>query len=88
MAWAVQLAKKADRALEDLPPAIYLPIRHAIDELAKDPFQGDVLPLHGKQWKGFKRKRVGDYRIIFTLSYETHLITIHAVVRRSEKTYR
>jgi mRNA-degrading endonuclease RelE of RelBE toxin-antitoxin system len=63
-------------------------VRRAIDRLAEDPHRGDVLPLQGKDWKGYFRKRAGDFRIVFTLDQTARAVTIHAVLRRSEKTYR
>jgi mRNA-degrading endonuclease RelE of RelBE toxin-antitoxin system len=47
-----------------------------------------VRPLQGKQWKGYYRKRIGDFRVIFTLDRAMRTVTIHAILRRSEKTYR
>jgi mRNA-degrading endonuclease RelE of RelBE toxin-antitoxin system len=32
-----------------------------------------VTPLKGKPWKGYYRKRTGDYRIIFFMHHEQHL---------------
>jgi mRNA-degrading endonuclease RelE of RelBE toxin-antitoxin system len=44
--------------------------------------------LKGSEWKGCFRKRVGDYRMIFTLDHDAHAVMVLAVLRRSEKTYR
>jgi len=63
-------------------------MERAINDLARDPIKGDVLPLHGAEWKGCFRKRVGDHRIIFTQDHDAKVVTILAVLRRSEKTYR
>jgi len=37
---------------------------------------------------GCLRKRVGAYRIIFTIDHEASEVTVLAILRRSEKTYR
>jgi mRNA interferase RelE/StbE len=40
-------------------------------------------PLIG-QWSGFYRLRVGDYRVIYSLDHEVHLIVIEIIGHRSE----
>jgi mRNA-degrading endonuclease RelE of RelBE toxin-antitoxin system len=56
--------------------------------MAEDPFRGDVVPLKGKEWKGYYRKRVGRYRIIFVPRQNERVIDIAAILARDEKTYR
>ncbi len=53
-----------------------------------DPFQGDVKALQGKAWKGYYRKRTGDYRIIFFPHREQRIVDVAWVALKSEKTYR
>lgn len=48
----------------------------------------DVIPLKGTEWKGYYRKRVGPYRIIFTLNRKAMTVAISAILIRSEKLYR
>ncbi len=88
MAWAVSLAKRAARQLDELPAADWPRVRRAIDDLAEEPLRGNVVPLQGPEWKSHFRKRVGNFRIIFTLDRAAQLVTVYAVLRRSEKTYR
>ena len=88
MPWTVSLAKKAARDLDRLPGTDWPGVRRAIDGLAENPHRGDVRPLHGKDWKGYFRKRAGDFRIVFTLDHAARAVVIQAVLRRSEKTYR
>jgi len=47
-----------------------------------------VKALQGPEWKGRFRKRVGPYRIIFTVNRKTRTVAISAILIRSEKTYR
>jgi len=86
--WTVSLARKAARDLDRLEGADWPAVRRAIDGLAEDPYRGDVRPLQGKDWKGYFGKRVGDFRVIFTLDQAARAVMIHTVLRRSEKTYR
>ena len=48
MPWDVTLAKSASRTLDKLPRGIWPRMERAIDELARDPAHGDVLPLKGR----------------------------------------
>lgn len=53
-----------------------------------DPFQGDVKPVQGPEWEGVFRKRIGDYRLLFTVDHGTRSLQIVRILRRSEKTYQ
>lgn len=37
---------------------------------------GDVIPLKGREWKGRFRKRVGSYRIIFTMDRSAMVVAV------------
>ena len=78
----------AEKELKRLPRDRQARLERAIDEMEKDPFAGDVKPLKGPQWKGRYRKRVGAYRIIFTVDHAAEQVAISAILIRSEKTYR
>jgi mRNA-degrading endonuclease RelE of RelBE toxin-antitoxin system len=88
MNWAVELSASAIKELKRLPRDRQARITRAIDEMEADPMAGDVIPLKGSEWKGQFRKRVGAYRIIFTLRREETTVAISAILIRSEKTYR
>lgn len=49
-----------------------------------NPFSGDVKPVKG--FKGVFRRRIGDYRIIFTVSFEESILVILRISPR-EKAY-
>jgi mRNA-degrading endonuclease RelE of RelBE toxin-antitoxin system len=53
--------------------------------MAEDPFAGDVLKLEGKgnRW----RRRVGNYRIFFTVRAAAKTVEVSALVRRTSTTY-
>jgi len=88
MNWAVELSASAIKELKKLPRDRQAQIERAIDEMESDPMAGDVIPLRGSEWKGRYRKRVGAYRIIFTLDRGAATVSISAILIRSEKTYR
>jgi mRNA-degrading endonuclease RelE of RelBE toxin-antitoxin system len=53
--------------------------------MADDPFAGDVLKLEGE--KDRWRRRVGNYRIFFSVDKSTLTIAVSAIVRRTSTTY-
>jgi len=70
--------ENAIKQLEKLDPSISRRIFKAVEDLALDPFSKDI-----KKLKGLSdfRLRVGDYRIIFSISQNT--ITILKIGHRS-----
>jgi mRNA-degrading endonuclease RelE of RelBE toxin-antitoxin system len=88
MPWTIRVADDAQSFIENLPEKARNQISRSLDQLEEDPFLGNVRPLQGKEWKGYYRKRAGDYRIIFFPHHEQRLIDVGWALRRSEKTYR
>jgi mRNA-degrading endonuclease RelE of RelBE toxin-antitoxin system len=88
MAWVIRTADEAQLFIDQLPEKTYRQISHSINQLEQNPFHGDVKPLKGSRWKGYYRKRVGDYRIIFFPHRDEKILDISYVWLRSEKTYR
>ena len=88
MNWHVELATSAIKDLKRLPRDRQARVERAIDEMENDPMAGDVKPLKGSDWKGYYRKRVGSYRIIFTTDRNAMRVEVSAILVRSEKTYR
>jgi mRNA-degrading endonuclease RelE of RelBE toxin-antitoxin system len=88
MNWVVRIADDAQLFIQNLPDKTPRQVSRSISQLEEDPFRGDVKPLKGEEWKGYYRKRAGDYRIIFFLHHGQRLVDVSWVLRRSEKTYR
>jgi mRNA-degrading endonuclease RelE of RelBE toxin-antitoxin system len=55
--------------------------------MAADPFHGNVKALHGPEWKGVFRRRIGGYRILFTADQAQKTVVIQQISLRSGKTY-
>jgi len=53
--------------------------------MADDPFAGDVLKLEGAgdRW----RRRMGSYRIFYSLNAEARTVRVSAILRRTSTTY-
>jgi len=88
MNWTVELSAIAEKDLKRLPRDRQARLERAIDDMEVNPFSGDVKPLKGPQWKGRYRKRVGSYRVIFTVDHGARRVAISAILIRSENTYR
>jgi len=52
MLWTIRLSPEAEKQLSRLPRDIQQQIANAIDRMGSAPFEGNVKPLQGKQWKG------------------------------------
>ena len=57
-----------------------------LGELAVDPWRGDVQKLGGGEnsW----RRRIGNYRITYSININQHFIEIEDIDRRTTTTYR
>jgi len=88
MSWSYRFSKEAAKQLRQLPRDRQLQLGQAIDEMKDDPLRGDVLPIKSGKFKGALRKRVGRYRIIFSLDPSQGLVEVAAILLRTEKTYR
>jgi mRNA interferase RelE/StbE len=79
MKWRIVLARSAEKELAKLSSEIQLRIGRAIRALEHDP-----VPASAKRLKGREefRLRVGDYRILYVLDHEHHLLTICAIGHR------
>lgn len=84
MAWIVVLSNRAERNLRRVPAADRERILSAVDEMCVDPLSGDVVKLKGQ---GAFRRRVGSYRIIFSLDFAALAIGIIDIQRRTSTTY-
>ena len=88
MRWTIRLAKEATKQLKGVPADKQKLLRRRLHEMQEDPLQGDVKPLKGKEWHGWYRKRVGRYRLIFTLDRPGRIVEVAAILIRDEGTYR
>ena len=85
MAWTVIVAKPAQGQATRLPAKDQARIAAAVSAMADDPFAGDVLKLEGA--RGRWRRRVGSYRIFFTVDKSALTVAVSAIVRRTSTTY-
>lgn len=86
MAWALILARDAEKQLARLPRRDLERLAQALVEMRDDPHAGDVKRLVN-QPNGFRR-RVGSYRILFDVDPDRRRVEVAAIERRGERTYR
>jgi mRNA-degrading endonuclease RelE of RelBE toxin-antitoxin system len=88
MNWACRFSANAEQDLRGLPKAIQKRVARVVTQMAADPFLGDVKALRSPEWKGLFRRRIGDYRLLFTADRAEMTVVIHQISLRSGKTYR
>ena len=88
MNWACEFNEDAVQDLRGLPKAIQRRVARVVTQMASDPFQGNVKALHGEEWNGVFRRRIGDYRLLFTADHARKIVVVQQISLRSDKTYR
>jgi mRNA-degrading endonuclease RelE of RelBE toxin-antitoxin system len=88
MSWACNLSRAAAKTLRSLPKDRQVQIARVIEEMEKDPTLGDVRPIKSGKLKGALRKRIGTYRIVYSVDPATRQVDIAAILVRGEATYR
>ena len=88
MPWTVELSEDAGKDLARLPRGVRERLKRAIGDMERDPFRSNVKPLKGPEWQGRYRKKVGPYRIIFSVDPVRRAVGISALLIRSKSTYR
>ncbi len=88
MSWTCRLSNQAAKQFRLLPKDRRNQISKAIDEMGMNPTSGDVRPIKSGKFRGALRKRVGRYRIVFSLDWAVQIVDIAAIIVRTGKTYR
>ena len=71
-----------------MPKAIQKRVARVLAQMETDPFQGNVKALKGDEWKNILRRRLGDYRLLFTADREKGIVHVIRILLRSGRTYR
>ncbi len=85
MTWTVVVAKPVQKQAKRFPAKDQDKIAAALLAMGADPFAGDVIKLEGEgnRW----RRRVGSYRIFFSVDSTKRTVNVSAIARRTSKTY-
>lgn len=88
MSWVCELTSDAEEDLRDLPKAIQKRAARVLTQMSDDPFQGNVKALQGAEWRGVFRRRIGDYRILFSANRARQKVSILRILIKSASTYQ
>lgn len=78
--FSILIHRKALKEIDRFPAEDKRRILDAIRQIAAEPFSGDVKPIKGV--KGLLRRRVGEYRIAFTVNFEKNEVVVLRAGRR------
>jgi len=87
MNWVCSLSRQAAKQLRGLPRNRQGQLARAIKEMEKNPTTGDVRPIKSGKFKGALRKRVGRYRIVYSVDPSARRVEIAAILARTGRTY-
>ena len=77
----IRWERRAVKEVRDLPKEEQRRIVAAVRDLRDDPLKGAILSA---EWKGFRRLRVGNYRVIYAFDGIDLLVSVIRVGHRRE----
>ena len=86
MPYRIEITRRAERVLKRVPARDASRISAALDSLSEEPFPRGTLKLSGftpPLW----RIRVGEYRIVYSVSVEGMAVIVQLIERRTTQTY-
>ena len=84
MTYSVKLSPHAAREYKKLDPAVRLQIQAAIDSLQRTPLSGPKVKRLKGRLRDYLRYRVGDYRIVYTVSSDDRMVYVDYLQRRKD----
>ena len=85
MTWACELTDDAERDLRGLPKSVQRRVARTLTQMAADPFEGSA---ERRRVAEVFRRRIGDYRILFTADWGNQTVFNLRILLRSEKAYQ
>lgn len=85
MSWVVRVTKSAAREIGRFPKFDQARIHDALGSFQTDPWQGDVAKIQGED--NLWRRRVGNYRIFYSVHTTVRVVMILEIARRTSTTY-
>lgn len=79
----LRLERRAVKFLQKLSEPGKSRVVSALNEMQQDPFSGDVKALSG-DWKGLFRRRVGDYRIPYSVDTDVQVLSVESISHRKD----
>ena len=90
MLWRADVSDAAQKQLLRFPRDVRDRLAQAIEEFQETEERqwSNIKALHGPEWKGLFRKKVGPYRIIFEKFHDRAVVHILEILIRSKDTCR
>jgi mRNA interferase RelE/StbE len=81
MSYSLEILRRAQKELADLPQEIYTKICNTVQDLTREPRPLGCLKLKGREgW----RIRVGNYRVLYKIDDQRQIITIMHIGHRRD----
>lgn len=85
MPWSVHLPERVGKRIRKFPRRDSMRIVEVMRSFEVDPWWGNIVKIKG--YDNLWRKRVGNYRIFYSVKTETKTVEIKEIERRGSKTY-
>jgi len=86
MSFKAFFSSKSRKTIKSFDSDLKERIKKGILEIINDPWEKGTIKVKG--YSDVRRKRIGDYRIIYRIDEQRQEILIAMVVRRDEETYK
>lgn len=84
MSYKIRLSPHAQREYKKLNPSIKPGIQKAIDSLQLNPTEGPKIKRLMGRLHAYYRYRLGDYRIVYTVSHEERVVYVDYIQHRKD----
>lgn len=83
--WRVHIPKRVAKQIKRFPRSDYARILTILRDFEYDPWIGDITKIKDEENKW--RRRVGNYRIFYSVYQEIKIVEIKEIERRTSNTY-
>lgn len=85
MSWQVRVPKRISKILKRFPAVDSQRIVLILKEMEFNPFDGDIAKISGEE--NLWRRRVGNYRLFYSVDNRLRIIEVKEINRRTSVTY-
>jgi mRNA interferase RelE/StbE len=86
MSFEVVFSPKSAKQIRSLDEGIRERVRQAVIEIGSDPRHRGTIKVKG--YENIRRKRAGNYRILYTIDKQRNEVLVVKIEKRSETTYK
>jgi len=83
MSWEIKIAKRVSKQVKRIPKKDAKRLSFILDELTKNPYQGDIEKIKGEE--NIWRRRIGSYRVLYEVFPNRKLISVFDIRRRRSR---